>query len=121
MLRDMFKQRKQIFSIRKTVLGVGSVLLGVLLTTGFVSAEEVQAAPVTENTELVLASDSAVTQPTVTETVIKSPIRYVDDPTQEVGYRVVQTQGTDGNSSIPLQQMVKQPCNVLNELKQLLF
>ncbi|KKF41008.1 YSIRK-type signal peptide-containing protein [Streptococcus uberis] len=29
----MFKTKKEIFSIRKTALGVGSVLLGVMLTT----------------------------------------------------------------------------------------
>lgn len=37
----MFKTKKEIFSIRKTALGVGSVLLGVMLTTQVASANEV--------------------------------------------------------------------------------
>ncbi|WP_245871542.1 YSIRK-type signal peptide-containing protein [Streptococcus penaeicida] len=126
----MFTNKKEIFSIRKTVLGVGSVLLGVMLTTQVASAEETsavtpqatntslvtEAAPVTE----VVKEAAAVTAPTavdtttasstlspavslavsttpsVTETVIQSPIRYVADDTQAVGYRQVQTQGVDG-------------------------
>lgn len=69
--------------------------MGVLLTTGFVSAEEIQGSSVADS-GLVVASDPAVAQPLVTETVIKSPIRYVDEPAQEVGYSAVQTQGVDG-------------------------
>lgn len=113
MLRDMFKERKHIFSIRKTVLGVGSVLLGGLLTTGFVSAEEIQGSSVADS-GLVVASDPAVAQPLVTETVIKSPIRYVDEPAQEVGYSAVQTH-------TQLQQMERRQFNGLSLLKRLLF
>lgn len=126
----MFTNKKEIFSIRKTVLGVGSVLLGVMLTTQVASAEETSAvtpqapsttvvtetAPTTEvvkevaavtapttpevtttSTPLSPAISLAVsTTPSVTETVIKSPIRYVADDTKDVGYRQVQTQGVDG-------------------------
>ncbi|MGT2845328.1 G5 domain-containing protein [Streptococcus hongkongensis] len=115
----MFRNKKQIFSIRKTLLGVGSVLLGVMLTTNLVSADEtVTVANVTDTTTLIekaattapadttvvntpttvspVITAAAVGDPVVTETVIASPIRYVADNTQPVGYQSVQTQGTSG-------------------------
>ncbi|VTT47992.1 G5 domain-containing protein [Streptococcus porcinus] len=121
----MLRDKKEVFSIRKTVLGVGSILLGVMLTTQVVGAEEttglvtstsptslVTTAPAVTNststtTTTPLATSGTVTSsgtttlavpmiPTVTETVISSPIRYVSDPSQAVGYRQIQTQGVDG-------------------------
>ncbi|VTS42343.1 Gram-positive signal peptide protein, YSIRK family [Streptococcus pseudoporcinus] len=121
----MFRNRKEIFSIRKTMLGVGSILLGVMLTTQIASAEEasggvistsptslVRTAPtVTDSTipttSTALATSgtatpsgtrtlAASTTPSVTEPLISSPIRYVSDPSQVVGYRQVQIQGVDG-------------------------
>ncbi|MCK1191358.1 YSIRK-type signal peptide-containing protein [Streptococcus uberis] len=73
----MFKTKKEIFSIRKTALGVGSVLLGVMLTTQVASADEVSlmtpsvdkslttTSPVLESTSSQLA---ATTAPTTTDT-----------------------------------------------------
>lgn len=46
-------------------------------------------------TSPVLAA--ATTAPSVTTTPIASPIRYVSDPNQPVGYRATQVQGTDGS------------------------
>lgn len=126
----MFKTKKEIFSIRKTLLGVGSVLLGVMLTTQVASADEVSTLSNSVNTSLettspVLESQTsqlaaattaptttditsnvtttspvlaaATTSPSVTTTPIASPIRYVSDPNQPVGYRATQVQGTDGS------------------------
>ncbi|MCK1253444.1 G5 domain-containing protein [Streptococcus uberis] len=125
----MFKTKKEIFSIRKTALGVGSVLLGVMLTTQVASADEVSlmtpsvdkslttTSPVLESTSSQLAATTAptttdttsnvtatspvlaaaTTAPSVTTTPIASPIRYVSDPNQPVGYRATQVQGTDGS------------------------
>lgn len=126
----MFKTKKEIFSIRKTLLGVGSVLLGVMLTTQVASADEVSTLSNSVNTSLetkspVLESQTsqlaaattaptttditsnvtttspvlaaAITEPSVTTTPIASPIRYVSDPNQPVGYRATQVQGTDGS------------------------
>lgn len=125
----MFKTKKEIFSIRKTALGVGSVLLGVMLTTQVASADEVSlmtpsvdkslttTSPVLESTSSQLAATTAptttditsnvtttspvlaaaTTSPSVTTTPIASPIRYVSDPNQPVGYRATQVQGTDGS------------------------
>lgn len=123
----MFRDKKQIFSIRKTLLGVGSVLLGVMLTTQVIAAEETVADVTVATTPSLVAEAPAITtkvvekaatttltdtsaattlspdvtaaavgDSVVTETVIASPIRYVSDDTQPVGYQVVQTQGTDG-------------------------
>ncbi|MGT2933728.1 hypothetical protein [Streptococcus catagoni] len=139
----MVKKESQIFSIRKTILGVGSVLLGVFLTTSLVAADqvtavgpvtstltvevpagqttsqvqplasssepakEVNSAAVGSSTELAATTPSQPsttstastvdnTSPIVKETLIESPIRYVSDATQPVGYRQVQTQGTSG-------------------------
>lgn len=125
----MFKTKKEIFSIRKTALGVGSVLLGVMLTTQVASADEVSlmtpsvdkslttTSPVLESTSSQLAATTAptttditsnvtttspvlaaaTTSPSVITTPIASPIRYVSDPNQPVGYRATQVQGTDGS------------------------
>lgn len=125
----MFKTKKEIFSIRKTALGVGSVLLGVMLTTQVASADEVSlmtpsvdkslttTSPVLESTSSQLAATTAptttditsnvtttspvlaaaTTSPSVTTTPIASPIRYVSDPNQPVGYLATQVQGTDGS------------------------
>lgn len=125
----MFKTKKEIFSIRKTALGVGSVLLGVMLTTQVASADEVSlmtpsvdkslttTSPVLESTSSQLAATTAptttditsnvtttspvlaaaTTSPSVTTAPIASPIRYVSDPNQPVGYRATQVQGTDGS------------------------
>ncbi|MCK1255603.1 G5 domain-containing protein [Streptococcus uberis] len=131
----MFKTKKEIFSIRKTLLGVGSVLLGVMLTTQVANADEVSTlsnsvntslettspettSPVLESqtSQLVAATTAptttditsnvtttspvlaaATTEPSVTTTPIASPIRYVSDPNQPVGYRATQVQGTDGS------------------------
>lgn len=128
--QKMFKTKKEIFSIRKTLLGVGSVLLGVMLTTQVASADEVSTLSNSVNTSLetkspVLESQTsqlaaATTAPTttditsnvtttspvlaaetpslsVTTTPIASPIRYVSDPNQPVGYRATQVQGIDGS------------------------
>lgn len=127
----MFRTKKEIFSIRKTALGIGSVLLGVMLTSHVASAEEVSQMTRDASTRTVLASAAkpilesqatqsaavtptstsstttssptstglalaAITAPTVSETPIMSPIRYVSDPNQPVGYRLVQAQGKDG-------------------------
>lgn len=125
----MFKTKKEIFSIRKTALGVGSVLLGVVLTTQVASADEVSlmtpsvdkslttTSPVLESTSSQLAATTAptttdtrsnvtatspvlaaaTTAPSVTRIPIASPIRYVSDPNQPVGYRATQVQGIDGS------------------------
>lgn len=125
----MFKTKKEIFSIRKTALSVGSVLLGVMLTTQVASADEVSlmtpsvdkslttTSPVLESTSSQLAATTAptttditsnvtttspvlaaaTTSPSVITTPIASPIRYVSDPNQPVGYRATQVQGTDGS------------------------
>ncbi|SUO92546.1 G5 domain-containing protein [Streptococcus uberis] len=119
----MFKTQKEIFSIRKTALGVGSVLLGVVLTTQVASADEVSlmtpsvdkslttTSPVLESTSSQLAATTAPTTTDSTSNVtatspvlaaattrpIASPIRYVSDPNQPVGYRATQVQGTDGS------------------------
>ncbi|GAB6740624.1 hypothetical protein BOVMAS36_11700 [Streptococcus uberis] len=119
----MFKTKKEIFSIRKTALGVGSVLLGVVLTTQVASADEVSlmtpsvdkslttTSPVLESTSSQLAATTAPTTTVSTSNVtatspvlaaattrpIASPIRYVSDPNQPVGYRATQVQGTDGS------------------------
>lgn len=127
----MFKTKKEIFSIRKTLLGVGSVLLGVMLTTQVANADEVSTLSNSVNTSLetkspvlesqtsqlaattaptttditsnvtttspVLAAATTSTSPSVTTTPIASPIRYVSDPNQPVGYRATQVQGTDGS------------------------
>lgn len=126
----MFKTKKEIFSIRKTLLGVGSVLLGVMLTTQVANADEVSTLSNSVNTSLetkspVLESQTsqlaatttaptttditsnvtttspvlaaAITEPRVTTRPIASPIRYVSDPNQPVGYRATQVQGTDGS------------------------
>ncbi|MCV6816336.1 G5 domain-containing protein [Streptococcus uberis] len=119
----MFKTKKEIFSIRKTALGVGSVLLGVMLTTQVASADEVSlmtpsvdkslttTSPVLESTSSQLAATTAPTTTDSTSNVtatspvlaaattrpIASPIRYVSDPNQPVGYRATQVQGTDGS------------------------
>lgn len=130
----MFKTKKEIFSIRKTLLGVGSVLLGVMLTTQVANADEVSTlsnsvntsletkSPVLESqtSQLVAATTAptttptttditsnvtttspvlaaAIKEPSVTTTPIASPIRYVSDPNQPVGYRATQVQGTDGS------------------------
>ncbi|SUO88482.1 G5 domain-containing protein [Streptococcus uberis] len=119
----MFKTKKEIFSIRKTALGVGSVLLGVVLTTQVASADEVSlmtpsvdkslttTSPVLESTSSQLAATTAPTTTDSTSNVtatspvlaaattrpIASPIRYVSDPNQPVGYRATQVQGTDGS------------------------
>lgn len=128
--QKMFKTKKEIFSIRKTLLGVGSVLLGVMLTTQVANADEVSTlsnsvntslettSPVLESqtSQLVAATTAptttditsnvtttspvlaaATTEPSVTTTPIASPIRYVSDPNQPVGYRATQVQGTDGS------------------------
>ncbi|GAA5349293.1 G5 domain-containing protein [Streptococcus uberis] len=125
----MFKTKKEIFSIRKTALGVGSVLLGVMLTTQVASADEVSlmtpsvdtslttTSPVLESASSQLAATTAptttdtssnvtatspvlaaaTTAPSVTTSPIASPIRYVSDPNQPVGYCATQVQGTDGS------------------------
>lgn len=124
----MFRNKKEIFSIRKTVLGVGSVLLGVMLTTTIVDADQVAAQDITSGSEaaistvvpsesvtLAATTDTTATAttdtttttavdtttadlsaPIVTETIIASPIRYVEDPSQPVGFKAVTSQGTDG-------------------------
>ncbi|MCK1242660.1 G5 domain-containing protein [Streptococcus uberis] len=96
----MFKTKKEIFSIRKTALGVGSVLLGVMLTTQVASADEVSLMTPSVDKSLTTTSPvlaAATTAPSVTTTPIASPIRYVPDPNQPVGYRATQVQGTDGS------------------------
>ncbi|MGT2958333.1 G5 domain-containing protein [Streptococcus bovimastitidis] len=74
----MFSNKKEIFSIRKTVLGVGSVLLGVMLTTQVASAEETSAVTPQATSSTVVTATSpttgtvkglaAVTAPEVTTT-----------------------------------------------------
>lgn len=82
------KDRKQVFSIRKTTLGVGSILLGIFLSTSLVQADEVGGtAP---NLSEELESASVVGDASQTE---ESVVNYVADDSKEVGFKE-ETEGT---------------------------
>lgn len=89
--------RKQIFSIRKTLLGVGSVLIALSFLGQSVSADEVLE-PVNNSTELVATSqqNSQIPEPKVETAVIPATTEYVADETLEVGQSQVQTPAVDG-------------------------
>lgn len=91
--------RKQIFSIRKTLLGVGSVLIALSFLGQSVSADEVLE-PANSSTELVATpqQNSQVPEPKVETTIIPATTEYVADETLEVGQSQVQTPAVDGKT-----------------------
>ncbi|MFC3927477.1 G5 domain-containing protein [Streptococcus caprae] len=89
----MFKD-KRVFGIRKTLLGVGSVLIGVSLLSPSVAADTTVADA--SSSAIVNNSDKVTT---VTEEIV-SPTNFVADEIKEVGYREEVTSGTDGSLTL---------------------
>ncbi|WP_242259048.1 G5 domain-containing protein [Streptococcus thoraltensis] len=115
----MFKQSKEVFSIRKTIIGVGSVLIGSLVFSQGVQADEVVSTnslsttdslvaaqavsePIAEAAEAnpsVTASLTTVTAPMVEEKTLPAVTEYVADETMEAGTSQVVTEAKYGSQT----------------------
>ncbi|HEM2741852.1 TPA: G5 domain-containing protein [Streptococcus suis] len=95
----MFWDKKQIFSIRKTSLGIGSVLLGLVLLAPTVAADEVSnqdtVGPAT-SVETTTDPTSVSIQPKVETSPIPATTEYLADDSLEYGKTEVVTPAVDG-------------------------
>lgn len=95
----MFRDKKQIFSIRKTSLGIGSVLLGLVLLAPTVAADEVpnqDTVSPTTSVETTTDPTSVSSQPKVETSTIPATTEYLADDSLEYGKTEVVTPAIDG-------------------------
>lgn len=122
--------KKQIFSIRKTALGVGSILLGMAILAPTVAADEVTTdVEVTESSVVTTADkETTVSQPTVEEaadtpvitavetTTISAKTEYAADDSLEYGKTKVVTPAVDGvTETITNYKEVEKPVEMVDQ------
>ncbi|HFI0635475.1 TPA: G5 domain-containing protein [Streptococcus suis] len=123
----MFLNKKQIFSIRKTSLGVGSILLGLAVFTPTVAANEVVAQDIVASETSLVTSTETTTEPTVETTptsvqpkVETTPIpattEYLADESLEYGKTEVVTPAVDGvTETVTNYKVVEKPVEMVEQ------
>ncbi|HFU4466729.1 TPA: G5 domain-containing protein [Streptococcus suis] len=119
--------KKQIFSIRKTSLGVGSILLGLAVFTPTVTANEAAAQDIVASETSLVTSTETTTEPTVETTpasvqpkVETTPIpattEYLADESLEYGKTEVVTPAVDGvTETVTNYKVVEKPVEMVEQ------
>ncbi|HFI0120855.1 TPA: G5 domain-containing protein [Streptococcus suis] len=112
----MFLNKKQIFSIRKTSLGVGSILLGLAVFTPTVVANEVAAQDIVASETSLVTSTETTTEPTVETTPIPATTEYLADESLEYGKTEVVTPAVDGvTETVTNYKVVEKPVEMVEQ------
>ncbi|MCQ8263109.1 G5 domain-containing protein [Streptococcus suis] len=115
----MFWDKKQIFSIRKTSLGIGSVLLGLVLLAPTVAADEVpnqHTVRPTTSVETTTDPTSVSIQPKVETSPIPATTEYLADDSLEYGKTEVVTPAVDGmTETVTNYKVVEKPVEMVDQ------
>ncbi|HEM5327254.1 TPA: G5 domain-containing protein [Streptococcus suis] len=115
----MFWDKKQIFSIRKTSLGIGSILLGLVLLAPTVAADEVpnqHTVRPTTSVETTTDPTSVSIQPKVETSPIPATTEYLADDSLEYGKTEVVTPAVDGmTETVTNYKVVEKPVEMVDQ------